>query len=255
MRNTPLMNRVREMILSEELAPGSRITEEGLAELLGVSRTPVRRILPTLAAEGFLRGIGRVGYAVASFSDQESIDALELRAILEGQAARLLALRGATDQTLLQLQECLAEGDRLFDKQVRSLNRDEEQQYGTMNERFHNIIVEASGFQLLKVFIDRLNLLPFVAPGVIVFDQGDMRRAYEGLYHAHDTHHSIVDAIRSRDGARAEVLFREHGHQQHMSMFSRRQHHRDITQPATGTSSESAAARESAPQHLRQRTP
>ena len=52
MSNTTLENTLKEMILREEFAPGERLTEAGLAERLGVSRTPVRNILPLLAAEG-----------------------------------------------------------------------------------------------------------------------------------------------------------------------------------------------------------
>jgi GntR family transcriptional regulator of vanillate catabolism len=219
MRNTPLMNRVREMILSEELRPGTRVTEEGLAAQLGVSRTPVRRILPILASEGFLRTVGRRGYEVATYSEHHGWEALELRALLEGHAARLLAQQGASDTVLGDLDECLAEGDRLFDHAAkRSFSREEEQRY----ERFHNVLIEAAGLPLLKMFVDRLNLVPFVSPGVIVFDHASGRRSFDLLFLAHGCHHSIVQAIRMRDGGRADGLMREHAYQQRLSMFERR---------------------------------
>src|SRR5689334_13009586 len=97
------MNHLKEMILSGQLAPGERVTEQALAERLGVSRTPIRHILPSLASQGFLKPVGRRGFAVSSFSDQESWEALELRAMLEGQAARLLAQRGAAPEMLARL--------------------------------------------------------------------------------------------------------------------------------------------------------
>jgi GntR family transcriptional regulator of vanillate catabolism len=217
------MNRVREMILSEELGPGARVTEEGLAAQLGVSRTPVRRILPILAAEGFLRTVGRRGYEVATYSEHHGWEALELRALLEGHAARLLAQQGANEEVLGALEECLAEGDRLFDQAAkRSFTREDEQQYGKMNERFHNVLIDAAGLPLLKMFVDRLNLVPFVSPGVIVFDHGSSRRSFDLLFMAHGCHHSIVQAIRMRDGGRADGLLREHAYQQRLSMFERR---------------------------------
>jgi GntR family transcriptional regulator of vanillate catabolism len=225
MKSTPLMNRVREMILSEDLAPSTRVTEEGLAELLGVSRTPVRRILPILAAEGFLRTVGRRGYVVATFSDQESWEALELRAVLEGQAARLLAQRGASESVLAALDDCLADGDNLFEKQP--FTRAGELKYGVMNERFHSAIVEACGSPLLKLFIDRLNLVPFVSPAVIVFDHTGLRQTFDLLFRAHGSHHAIVEAIRNRDGGRVENLLREHAFQQRQSMFARRVQRRE----------------------------
>ncbi len=223
MRNTPLMNRVREMILSEVLAPGSRVTEQGLSAQLGVSRTPVRRILPILATEGFLRTVGRRGYEVATFSEHHGWEALELRAVLEGHAARLLAQHGANEAVLDELQSCLDEGDRLFEPiTTRSFTREDDQKYGQMNERFHNILLEAAGLPLLKMFVDRLNLVPFVSPGVIVFDQGAGQRSFDLLFLAHGCHHAIVQAIRMRDGHRADALMREHAYQQRQSMFERR---------------------------------
>jgi len=221
--DAPLMSRVREMILSGELAPGQRITEEALAVQLGVSRTPIRNILPSLATQGLLQPVGRRGFAVKAFSEKESSEALELRALLEGQAARLLAQKGASADVLAALDACLLTGDKLFEK--RHLDREDEQQYGTMNEEFHRIILDACDSPMLKGLVDRLNLVPFVAPSVIAFDLVGYRKAYELLFRAHGVHHAIVEAIRQRDSSRAEALFREHAHQQRFSMFARRTQH------------------------------
>jgi GntR family transcriptional regulator of vanillate catabolism len=81
---------------------------------------------------------------------------------------------------------------------------------------------------MLKMFVDRLNLVPFVAPSVVVFHQVGFRRAFDLLFRAHGCHHAIVEAIRERDVSRAESLFREHAHQQRLSMFSRRARQRTI---------------------------
>jgi GntR family transcriptional regulator of vanillate catabolism len=217
--DAPIMRRIKEMILSGELAPGERVTEQGLAERLGISRTPIRHILPNLATQGLLEPVGKRGFAVKSFSETECWEALELRALLEGHAARLLAQQGAGPEVLAALDECLQTGDRLFAE--RRLRPADEQSYGIMNGRFHRLVVDNCGSPLLKQTVDRLNLLPFVAPSVLLFDQVGIARAYELLFRAHGCHHAIVEAIRQRDGARAEALFREHAHQQRLSMFSR----------------------------------
>jgi GntR family transcriptional regulator of vanillate catabolism len=220
MKEGTLENALKEMILNEELAPGERVTEAALAARLGVSRTPVRNLLPRLASEGFLRPVGKQGFVVAEFSDGEINDALDLRALLEGWAARQIAERGADPALLDQLQACLADGDTLFEK--RHLDRDDESKYGLMNARFHRLIVEGCASPMLATFIERLNNVPFVAPSVIVFDQVGMRTAFDLLHRAHGFHHAIVDAIRAGDGARAEWLFREHAAHQRLSMFERR---------------------------------
>jgi len=233
MTTRTLENTLKEMILREELAPGERLTEAGLAERLGVSRTPVRNLLPRLAAEGFLMPVGKRGYVVADFSKQDIYGALDLRAALEGWAARALAEAGASDELLTQLQECLAWGDKLFEST--DLTRDDEEQYGSMNVRFHTLIVEGSRSQFAKMFYDRLRLVPFVSPDVIAFDQVGARSAFNMLHRAHGFHHAIVDAIRRRDGARAEMLFREHANHQRVSMFERRKTARANEEEVTRT--------------------
>lgn len=215
-----LENTLKEMILREELRPGERITEAGLSERLGISRTPVRTALPKLEAQGFLQPVGKRGYVVSSFSEEEIFDALDLRSLMEGWAARRLAEKGADKDLLAKLDECLAWGDRIFAKQ--HLDRDDENEYGEMNARFHALVVNGLGSSLLDNFVERLNNVPFVAPAVIVFDQIGLRAAFDMLHRAHGFHHAIVDAIRQRDGARAEFLFREHANHQRASMFERR---------------------------------
>jgi len=216
MSDQPIATRIREMILLGQLKPGERVTELGLAEILGLSRTPIRSVLPTLAAEGFLTAVGRRGFAVAQFSDRESFEALELRALLEGQAARMVARQGASAELLAALDLCLAQGDVLFD------GRDSEtidlEAYGEMNERFHTLIVEAAGSSLLASMIERLNHIPFVTPSSPVFQQGRSGEIAKVLLVAHAQHHAIVEAIRDRDGARAEGLFREHANAQRKSL-------------------------------------
>lgn len=220
MNDVPVAHRIKQMILNEELMPGDRLTEAGIAERLNVSRTPVRNAIPMLAAEGLLEPVGRRGYRVRRFGEFESWQALEMRGLLEGYAAATLAANGADEEVLAELDQCLAEGDELFEK--RCLDVDDERRYAVMNERFHRLILEATGSPLLQSMIDRLNQVPFVAPAVVMFDQVGLSRAYEYLFRAHGVHHAIVEAIRERDPHRAETLFREHARQQRLSMFSRR---------------------------------
>src|SRR5205814_7073708 len=84
--------RIREMILRGELAAGARVAEAPLAQLLGMSRTPVRQALPVLAQEGLLGEHETRGYVVRGFSSADILDAVDLRGGLEG-----LAVRGVED--------------------------------------------------------------------------------------------------------------------------------------------------------------
>lgn len=210
--------RIREMILNGELTPGERVTEIGLAERLNISRTPIRNALPALAAEGFLEPLSKRGYSVKIFSPEECQAALELRAVLEGYAARKLAEKKDKTETLKALKECLDEGDRLFEK--RHLIPEDEALYGRMNARFHLIISNHAESELTSMFIQRLNAVPFVAPSAIAFKNLGLDKTYVHLFQAHGQHHAIVNAISNGDGQRAEFLLREHGKAQLSSLFS-----------------------------------
>jgi GntR family transcriptional regulator of vanillate catabolism len=212
-----LIVRLREMILSGGIAAGQRVTEAWLAELLGVSRTPIRSLLPALAGEGLLTPAGRRGYAVKAFSARESALAIEMRGAIEGLAGRIVAREGPSAALLTILDECLREGDGLFAK--RYLNLEDELVYGRMNARFHSAIVAAAESGALAESYARIKLVPFAAPATIAFNQVGVEKAYDLLNYAHRQHHDIAAAIRAGDAGRAEFLFREHAHQPRASLW------------------------------------
>ena len=93
---TETLVRIREMILRGALARGQRVAEAPLAEMLGMSRTPVRQALPLLAQEGLLMEHETRGYVVRAFTAADIVDAIEVRASLEGMMARRVAEKGAS---------------------------------------------------------------------------------------------------------------------------------------------------------------
>src|SRR5262245_50237641 len=180
-QQTVAMLRLREMVLRGELAAGERVPEAAVAKRLGLSRTPVRQALPALAQEGLLVAAGRRGYAVRRFAPQESLDALELRAALEGLAARAVAERGASAELLAALDACLAEGDVIVQEagfREAGLQERDELRYGAMNERFHDLIVAGAAKPLLADLAARCKRVPFVAPLTIAFDRSTLPEMY-----------------------------------------------------------------------------
>ena len=195
------------MILRGELAPGERLAEVGLAERLGVSRTPIRQALPALAREGLLAAAGRRGYVVRSFSPQDVVDAIEMRGLLEGLAARRIAERGATPELIRSLKDCLAEGDAILAK--RRFESADEQRYGEMNGRFHALIVDGAASRILADTLARNDHVPFASARAVAFSR-DLSELVPILNYAHRQHHVIVQALENREAARAEALMREH---------------------------------------------
>src|SRR5437667_7845320 len=105
--------RVREMLLRGEIARGERISELPLVARLGMSRTPIRLALERLAHIGLLEATATGGFSVREFSLTEVRDAIEVRGILEGTAARLAAERLADTSELGRARGFCAQMDAL----------------------------------------------------------------------------------------------------------------------------------------------
>ncbi|MBD3764844.1 MAG: GntR family transcriptional regulator [Rhodobacterales bacterium] len=96
------------------LPPGARLRETDLADRLGISRTPVREAIRQLEADGLVTHLPRQGATVRQLDYAEVIELYEMRAVLEGTAARLAA-RAASDVELAELAEInatLADAER-----------------------------------------------------------------------------------------------------------------------------------------------
>ncbi len=103
--------KLRDLILNGDLSPGERVSELPLVERLGVSRTPVRLALVKLEHEGLLEALPSGGYVVKAFGYDEIVDAIELRGVLEGTAARLASERLGRRSELDALRTCLRQLD------------------------------------------------------------------------------------------------------------------------------------------------
>ena len=106
---------LRDQIVVGERAPGSRLVERDLADELGVSRVPVREALRLLVAEGLVTPRPRTWAVVRTFTDDDVDDLLDVRAALEGLAARRAAEH--RDSARLQaLDDALAAEDDAADR-------------------------------------------------------------------------------------------------------------------------------------------
>ena len=111
---------IREAILDGRLDPGSRLKEEELARELGISRTPVREALLMLQAEGLIETVPNRGAVVRTHDAEDLIDLYQLRALLEGYAARQAAAR-VTDEEIGLLRESCDRFDKIAGDDFREL--------------------------------------------------------------------------------------------------------------------------------------
>jgi len=205
---TRALVRIREMILRGELSAGERVAEAPLAELLGMSRTPVRQALPVLAQEGLLAEHETRGYVVRGFTTADILDAIDLRGVLEGLAARRVAERGVSRGMLSALRECLAEGDQILAEG--HVADKAEALYVDMNVRFHQLIVVECRSAIIQQALERNARIPFAGPQALAIDKTSVDRMHGTLSYAHRQHHAIVSALERGEGARVEALMREH---------------------------------------------
>ncbi len=95
---------IKDRIIDLRMSPGSSFSESGLASELGIGKTPVREALVRLELEGLVEVIPRSGYRVAPVTLKDARDLLDLRALLEAEAARLAAGHAEDGRSLRALE-------------------------------------------------------------------------------------------------------------------------------------------------------
>jgi len=201
--------KLRKMIISGELEGGARIAEIPTAELLGVSRQPVRIAFRLLEQEGLLIKNPTRGYTVREISEQLVHDALEVRGVLEGLAAKTLAEQGLSEEQKKTLQHCIQETEKLFNDKD-EFGDAELGRYHHFNVIFHDTIIEGAQNVALIQALAKNNQLPMTSAQAITYDQNQALSEYRRLHYAHLQHCSIFDALVHRQAGRAETLMREH---------------------------------------------
>src|ERR1700726_1177695 len=150
-RALSVMDRIREAVLNGSVAAGDRLNEVRLSRALAVSRTPVRAALQALAGEGLLDYAPNRGFTVREFPLDAVVDAYDIRASLEGLAARFAAERGLSPEERAIVEQSLAEGDKLLERG--SFEAGDLTKYRGINGDFHDTLLAASRNRMLGEMI------------------------------------------------------------------------------------------------------
>jgi len=184
---------LRQRIFARELEPGSWIDELRIAEELGISRTPLREALKVLAAEGLVTMKVRRGAYVTEVSEKDLRDVYHLLALLESDAARVVAQR-ATDDELdgLQaqhaaLQAAIHDRDRFFE----------------INEAFHQQLLQLSDNKWRSQMVADLRKVMKLNRHHSLFKQGRIEQSLA-------EHEAIVQALMQRQPEMAAQRMAEH---------------------------------------------
>lgn len=189
-----IYQRILGAILEHRLPPGTKLGEEKLAAVFGVSRTQVRQALARLTHDRIVTLIANRGAFVSSPSVAEAREVFDARCLIEPDLARRVA-RTATPAQVRRLREHVtheADARRANDK--RSIIR--------LSGDFHQIIADLAGNTFLSRTMRELESLTCLA--IILYDAPDVPSC------PHDEHRGLVDAIEVHDEERAAALMREH---------------------------------------------
>jgi GntR family transcriptional regulator, trigonelline degradation regulator len=144
-----VLDYLRQGIISGRLAPGSRLVERGLIDMMAVSRTVIREALRQLETEGLVANIPNKGPVVRELSVAEAKDLYAIRGVLVGLAARFfvhnadVGARENLQQALEQTAHCYKAGDPA--KIIEAKNR------------FYEILVEGAGSDSLSTMLATLH--------------------------------------------------------------------------------------------------
>ena len=184
---------IRQRIFSRELEPGSWIDELKIAEEYGISRTPLREALKVLAAEGLVTMKVRRGAYVTEVSDKDLADVYHLLALLESDAAAVVASR-ATEAELAELKALHIELTAAVKK------RDE---FFAINERFHLRILEIADNRWRQQMVADLRKVMKLNRHNSLLKTG---RLAESLAE----HQAVMDALLARDPELTQARMRAH---------------------------------------------
>ena len=194
-----LTEQVYEQILSEiiagRLADNLRLIQEDLAKTLRVSRQPIQQALLLLRNQGFLRDAPGRGLAVAPVEAEFVRDLFEVRAVAEALACRLAAERGS--------KEAAKFGPKLVEDGRKAEREGSVAKLITADMKFHEFLYDISGNRLIKE-----TMQPYWAHLRRIMGEVLMRD--ETPHRIWDQHEDILQAVVRGNGAKAEVLARNH---------------------------------------------
>jgi DNA-binding GntR family transcriptional regulator len=184
---------VLQAVLSGELAPGMRVPAEAVAEALGISRMPVRDAFRRLEGDGVVVIFPNRGAAVAEYTPHEVTQLIEMRAVLEGLAARLAVPHVAA-----------AEVEELRHRKLQmEKSSDNLAKWMGYHDNFHNYLTSLSGRPLLMKQTERMRLM--LNPYYRRYYEQSRELEIVGL-----EHQKIIDTIEYKDANHLEQMVRGH---------------------------------------------
>jgi DNA-binding GntR family transcriptional regulator len=210
--NEAVYANLRRRIMAGNYEPGAQLKEETLAAEMGVSRTPIRVAFQRLIEEGLLIARANRGVFIAGWTRHDIEEVMALRFLLEPHIARIAAER-ATDEQIVELRQV----NQRMEQSRRSRAADRLMQIQVANNRFHQLLLEATSSPRLKRMAQNLIDMPMIIGSFYFYSEDELRQSV----HHHD---EIIRAVGHHDGAIAELAMLLHLRVAHAIYRSKRAH-------------------------------
>lgn len=190
-----VFQRIRQSILDGKYKQGDALRESAIANELNVSRTPVREAIRQLELEGLVRSIPNKETVVCGITEEDVHDIFMVRGKLEGVAGRLAAER-ITEEELEKIQEIL-ELTEFY------ANKGDVSRIETLDHTFHDLIYNATKSKIIKHVLSDFHAYIQQTRKKSIATPGRVQCLLE-------EHRAIYEAIKNRDGDKAEELINAH---------------------------------------------
>ncbi len=174
------------------LSPGDRLTETDLAQQFGISRTPIREAIRQLESDGLVVHVPRVGATIRVLDHAEISELYDMRAVLEGTAARFAARAAST-----------VELDELSDIHAALRGATDPFDHHQINRQFHDALLDAARNRFLVRSVAAVNKT------LLILGPTTLREADRAM-RAVEEHAGVLAALRDRDETKAETEMRAH---------------------------------------------
>lgn len=181
-------------IMSRDIGPDDRLVQEKLAAELDISRTPVREALLRLEKEGVLHQANSGGFRLANISEDETRELYQARAAIEGQAARILAVRQDPAE-LNKLREIIRQSENLVNPTT--------QDYFVANRTIHRAFMEMAGNRFLLEMFDMIWGRAMAFHLFAAIENADLAKSL-------GNHMALVDVLETGNRAAALEAFTAH---------------------------------------------
>ena len=185
-------DQIVKMLLNNDLKPGERVLKKDLADIIGVSQTPVNEAVNQLIREGIIEQREKSALFVRSFNNKDLMELFSVRAGLEG-TALYLCMENKPSPEFLKILES-------FDDFSLPIPQERFKEYSRKDREFHSSILKLSGNRVIQDFIRNFEFV------LRCYQKGLIRTPNETL----EEHQDIIAAIRSGKSELAQQLIMKH---------------------------------------------